>query len=459
VRWLRRDEARPWGFVGVSVVVLLVVIGLAGIVGVVANERVKDAAERGISYDVAIEDAGDDLHVAVLELRHRHRNIAFGGLTAATIEAFDAAFATLLEEIGELEAIGIDGLDVPQPDQLRDMAQRYHEGFRPRIVLFTSDPIGFQEASEAGLVQITEMEIATEEIDDLGEQLTSELLTQIGDEAVIERVTSISLLAAVALVGVALAVAAGSVMNRLRAANAQEQAAAQRLASALRTKSDFLADASHELRTPLTLVRGNAEIGITLAEGEEQRQILGEIVGEATRMGRIVDDLLFLAQSEAGSLSLEREYVPARWLVARLAPLAEARARHHDRCLTCTHEVQGHLEVDPERIQQAVLILVDNVARHTPEGPCTELTARTTEDELWLEVTDFGPGIPPDEVPMLFERFYQAGDRRARKTGGSGLGLAIAKMIVEAHGGTIGMESELGRGSTVTIRLPLSRGA
>jgi signal transduction histidine kinase len=452
---LRPDDARPWGFVGASIVVLLVVIGLAGIVGVVANERVKDAAERGIRYDVEIEDTGDDLRVAVLELRHRHRNIVFGGPSESAIGAFDAAYVDLFEEIADLEAIGVEGLDIAQPNELRAMAQAYHDEFRPRIALFTSDPIGFQAASAEGLVQIEEMELATEEIDDLGEQLTAQLLNQIGDEAIVERVTLISLLAAVALVGVALAVAAGRVVDRLRIANAQEQAATQRLAAALRTKSDFIADASHELRTPLTLVRGNAETGLSVAEGEEQRQILGEIVDEAARMSRIVEDLLFLAQSEAGALSMEREYLPSRLLVTRVATQAEARARHHDRCLTCDVEVDGHVEVDPERIQQVVLILMDNVARHTPEGPCAELSARTAGGELRLEVADAGPGIPPDEIPLLFERFYQAGDRRARKRGGSGLGLAIAKMIVEAHGGTIGIASEVGRGSRVTVRLPL----
>jgi signal transduction histidine kinase len=115
-------------------------------------------------------------------------------------------------------------------------------------------------------------------------------------------------------------------------------------------------------------------------------------------------------------------------------PTAESLARHHGHCLTCVLEVTGHLEVDPERIEQAASILVDNAARHTPPGPCLQLRGRTTEGTLVLEVVDAGRGIPAGEIPLLFERFYRVGGRRERRKGGTGLGLAIAKTIVEAHG-------------------------
>jgi two-component system sensor histidine kinase VicK len=343
-------DSRSWGLVGAAVVVLLIAIGIVGAVGVVENDEVKDTAERAIAFDVAIEDAGDDLQVAVLDLRHYHRNIAFGGPSATAVADFDAAYATLLAEIDELEQIGVGEIDIPQPDHLRGLASRYYDDFRSKIVLFTSDPVGFRDASDLGLDRIEELAGATEAIDDAGEQMTGQSLARVESASERERVVLILLLSGVALVGVALAAAAGRVVNRLRAANIQEHESSRRLAAALRSKSDFIADASHELRTPLTLIRGNAEIGLALPADDEQKQVLSEILRESTRMGRLVEDLLLLAQSDAGTIPMEREYVPVRWLLDRIGPSAEVMARHHDRCLALELEGEGHLNVDPQRI-------------------------------------------------------------------------------------------------------------
>jgi two-component system sensor histidine kinase VicK len=329
-------DSRSWGLVGAAVVVLLIAIGIVGAVGVVENDEVKDTAERAIAFDVAIEDAGDDLQVAVLDLRHYHRNIAFGGPSATAVADFDAAYATLLAEIDELEQIGVGEIDIPQPDHLRGLASRYYDGFR--------------DASDLGLDRIEELAGATEAIDDAGEQMTGQSLARVESASERERVVLILLLSGVALVGVALAAAAGRVVNRLRAANIQEHESSRRLAAALRSKSDFIADASHELRTPLTLIRGNAEIGLALPADDEQKQVLSEILRESTRMGRLVEDLLLLAQSDAGTIPMEREYVPVRWLLDRIGPSAEVMARHHDRCLALDLEGEGHLNVNPQRI-------------------------------------------------------------------------------------------------------------
>jgi signal transduction histidine kinase len=117
---------------------------------------------------------------------------------------------------------------------------------------------------------------------------------------------------------------------------------------------------------------------------------------------------------------------------------------------------EGFLEVDPERIEQAVLILVDNAARHSPTGACVSLTSRVDGGYLTIEVADSGPGIHPEELPHIFDRFYQVKNRRSRKKGGAGLGLSIARTIVAAHGGSITAQSAPGGGTRMTIRLPLA---
>jgi two-component system sensor histidine kinase VicK len=454
---LRGNEAGPKGLVGLSILIVLLAIGSVGLFGVIENARVKDAAEGAIAYDVAVAEAGDNLRVAVLDVRHAHRNIAFSGESETTVADFDASYATLLREIDRLEEIGVEQLDVIQPAEFRTQAQAYHDAFRPSIVLFTSDPIAFNEASEIGLDQLDQLETEAIGIDEAGEALTSNALERVEEAADRERIILIALLIGVALIGIALSIGAGRVLDQLRTANSQTQEANQRLAAALQTKNDFIADASHELRTPLTLIRGNAEIGLAAADGDDHRQVLGEILGESKRMSRLVDDLLFLARSDAGVPPVDREYVPVRWLVNRIAGPAEALARHHDRCLNADLQGQGHIEADPERIQQAVMILLDNAAKFTPAGECVLLRSATDGGTLSIAVADAGPGIPEEEQALVFERFYQVGPGRTRTRGGTGLGLAIAKSIIDAHAGEIGIESAPGKGTTMTIRLPLSR--
>jgi two-component system sensor histidine kinase BaeS len=173
-------------------------------------------------------------------------------------------------------------------------------------------------------------------------------------------------------------------------------------------------------------------------------------------MGKLVDDLLFLARSDAGTPPLEKEYLPARWLVSRLLTPGTVLARQRGSCLAAEIGGAGYLEADPERVEQAVLILIDNAARHSPPDTCVTLTSRVEGTSFAIEVADAGPGISPDQLPLVFDRFYQIKNRRTRKKGGSGLGLSIARSIVAAHGGSITAESAVGAGTRMTIRLPLA---
>ena len=447
--------AAAWGMISAAIGFLLLAIGVVGVVGIVANERVRSITEHAVEVDLEVEDEGDDLRAAVLELRHYHRNIFFGGPSEGARQDFAQAYDALLEEIDELERVNLAAYEVTQPAEIRRMAEAYDATFRAAIDLHASDREAFGRASDEGLRQLQEMQDAAEEIEGLGEQLATESLTRIEDENATERIVLIALVAGVVLVGVALAVAAARILARIRASYAREQAASQELARALRAKSDFIADASHELRTPLTVIRGNADIGVATPGEPLHREVLQEISTEAARMSRLVEDLLFLARSDFGAPPLEREYVPARWLVSRLGKPAEVLAQQRESCLTADLAAEGYLEVDPARVQQAVMILVDNAAKHSPPGACVALTTRTTSGELVIEVVDTGPGIPPDELLLIFDRFYQVGTRRTRKKGGTGLGLSIAKTIVEAHGGRIEVESRVNQGTTMTIRLPL----
>lgn len=174
-------------------------------------------------------------------------------------------------------------------------------------------------------------------------------------------------------------------------------------------------------------------------------------------MSRLVDDLLFLARSDAASVPLELQHVAAEQLIDRVIARAETLARERGAAMMATVAGAGELDADPERIEQAVLILVDNAAKYGPPAGTVEVEGRTTGDHLLVEVRDRGPGIPADQLSHVFERFYRLGaGGRDRRTGGAGLGLAIAAAIVEGHGGHISAARREGGGTTVTIWLPLT---
>ncbi len=228
------------------------------------------------------------------------------------------------------------------------------------------------------------------------------------------------------------------------------------LAREVRAKSDFLADVSHELRTPLTVIRGNAEVGVELGREWAHADLLEEIVKESAMMSRMVEDLLFLARSDSDSLPLELRTVPVARLNDGLARRAEVLVRKHGASLKLALCGQGSLRCDPERIEQAVLVLIDNAAKYGPPGGQITLSSSTRADELQIEVADRGPGIAPEELPRVFERFYRC--KNSSGEPGSGLGLPIAKTIVKGHGGRIGAASEVGEGTRVSLCLPLING-
>lgn len=450
------SSPRAWRVVAASIGALLLAIVIAGLVAIVENNRVNNIMERALSFDIEVEDEASDVQVAVLNLRHMHRNLAYGGTSPAAIADFDDAFRDLQEEMMELDALQLDQMGIAQPQEIQDLAERYHADMRPAIDRAETDPRQFQTASDIGLSRLEEMGDAANQIDDLGDRLADDSLARIRDALRTEQILLTVLIIGALVTGAVLALSSGRLLARLRVLYQSEQAGRRDLARALQTKTDFIADASHELRTPLAVILGNAETALTDKDAANHASSLAAIAEEARRMGKLVDDLLFLARSDAGAAPLETEYVPARWLITRLVQPAEMLAQRHGACVTSRIDGMGFLEVDPARIEQAILILIDNAARHSPPGLCVSLEARVEGRALAIVVSDRGGGIAPDELPLIFDRFFQVRNRRTRKRGASGLGLSIARTIVAAHGGHIVAESALGEGTQMTIRLPLA---
>ena len=241
-------------------------------------------------------------------------------------------------------------------------------------------------------------------------------------------------------------------LGQLQAAYAELQAAYSRTEAALASQRRFTADASHELRTPLTTIRGNAGLlqQVETMSPEDRRESVAQIVGEAERMSRLIQGLLVLARADAGQ-RLAREPVALAPLVEEVARQAEFLARGVEVSLEQVAEVE--VLGDRDYLKQLLLILVDNATKYTPTGGRVTLSACVADGLVALRVADTGVGISPEDLPHIFERFYRAD--RARQSGGTGLGLAIAKWIVDEHRGRIDVDSEVGRGSTFTVRLPL----
>lgn len=231
-------------------------------------------------------------------------------------------------------------------------------------------------------------------------------------------------------------------------------------------RKDFVANVSHEIRTPLSMVQGYSEalLDDIAASPEERRELVQVIHDESLRMGRLVKDLLDLARMEAGYLEMTFQPVDINGLLSRVYRKFAAIAKERNIKLTKSEENSLlTLEAgDGDRLEQVLTNLMDNALRHTPSGASIALEAARVEGTngsiLELKVADEGQGIPREDLPYIFERFYKADKARKRdtNTGGTGLGLAIVKNLIEAHGGTIQAMSEQGAGTTFTIKLPVA---
>jgi heavy metal sensor kinase len=227
-----------------------------------------------------------------------------------------------------------------------------------------------------------------------------------------------------------------------------------RLQRAFDQQTQFTADASHELRTPLSIVLAQADLTLKRTRSvAEYQDALETIRRSARRMKSVVEGLLVLARADTGALALvkeEMDLAPAVEDACRLlAPLAAERS------VNLETRLQPLLAwVDRERFAELMANLIGNAIRYNREGGRVEVCLQNKNGDALLEVADTGIGIPEDELPHVFERFYRVDKARSRALGGSGLGLAIAKWVVEAHGGRITVASQAGHGTTFNVWLP-----
>ena len=255
--------------------------------------------------------------------------------------------------------------------------------------------------------------------------------------------------------GVRVSATGSDEVGRVAAAFNQMAASLQRQEQLRR---NLMADIAHELRTPISVIQGQVE---ALQDGvfPLTAEALEPLHNNSLLLSRLVEDLRTLAHAEAGQLALDRQPVTLPELIADL--LSSLRSEAEAKGVTMRADLSSDLppaDADPQRLRQVLLNLLSNALRHTPSGGEVRIRSRVGRDG-WLltTVTDTGPGIPAEDLPHIFDRFYRGEKSRSRESGGAGLGLTIARQLVEDHGGRIWAESAgAGRGSTFSFTLPIA---
>ncbi|OEH93525.1 PAS domain-containing sensor histidine kinase [Bacillus solimangrovi] len=222
-------------------------------------------------------------------------------------------------------------------------------------------------------------------------------------------------------------------------------------------RKDFIANVSHELRTPISMLQGYSEAIIDDIAGseDEKKEIAKIIYDESLRMGRLVNELLDLARMEAGHIQLNSSEVNVSDFINRVVRKFQGLAKDKKiELVSNTDESARTLMFDPDRIEQVLTNLIDNAIRHTSEGGKVAVSMENLDDNVRIDVSDSGSGIPEEDLPFVFERFYKADKARTRGRSGTGLGLAIARNIVEAHKGRISVHSKINEGTTFSFLLP-----
>jgi signal transduction histidine kinase len=255
------------------------------------------------------------------------------------------------------------------------------------------------------------------------------------------------LLGPIGLGALALAAAGGLFMSRR---------AMRPVRDAFDRQRTFIADASHELKTPLTLIRADAEVLLRGMTNPNDRELVEDLLGETDRMNAVLSDLLILARLDAGKLAVSREIFDLGATVAETAERFGARANARDVRLEVRSTGELPVLGDPERTAQILAALLDNALQFTPPGVGVEVAARAQDGRACATVTDTGPGIAPEHLPRVFDRFYrvEASRTRSEAGGGTGLGLSIARELARAQGGELTAANAPDGGARFTLSLP-----
>jgi len=229
-----------------------------------------------------------------------------------------------------------------------------------------------------------------------------------------------------------------------------------RLEESFKQIRQFTADVSHELRTPLTIMKGEVEVALRkVRPPEEYERVMNGILEEVERMTKIVEDLLFLERAESGVIKLNIEEINLNFLLANIVEQFKA--------IMDKKRLDFYMHVEPEdivvkgdliQLRKLFLNLLDNAVKYTDEGGKINLSVLSSDKYAKIILSDTGIGIPPEELPYIFKRFYRVDKSRTGETGGSGLGLSICETIVKAHNGKIEIESIPASGSTFQVFLP-----
>lgn len=250
-----------------------------------------------------------------------------------------------------------------------------------------------------------------------------------------------------ALIAVGLAALGG--MWLARQSSAPVEAAVEHM-------QQFMADAAHELRTPVSILRTEAETAMDRErEGESDQRTFAVMAHESRRLSTVVDDLFTLARAESGERPIERQPIVLDDLVSDAVAAAAGRAGKKGIALELTEFEEARIIGSATLLSRLVSILLDNALKYTAPGGHVTVGIGTTPTGARLRIADTGIGIPADAMPRVYDRFFRADGARAM-VGGAGLGLSIAKWITELHGGTIGIDSVVGSGTTVTVEIPSS---
>jgi heavy metal sensor kinase len=230
----------------------------------------------------------------------------------------------------------------------------------------------------------------------------------------------------------------------------------ERLESSFIQIRQFTSDASHELRTPLTILQGELELALHSEKTtEEYEVVLLSALEEVGRLTNVVETLLNLSRADSGQIKMNFASVNLSKMVQDIAEDASILSEIKGVDVKCDIEANLYIEADQPRLHQAVLNIVDNAIKYTPEGGKISIELKNGGSFANIIVSDTGMGIPAEQLPRIFDRFYRVDKARASTIQGSGLGLSIVKWIVDAHNGKINVQSKLHEGTTFTLNMPV----